>query len=517
MKIKIKTVFSGGYRLLLVIAVVLVGASDLFAWVPEKTPVTNFEVWPLKYTVISNEGLTVSVTGLKGDFSEEVLDIPAQVEYDKLTYTVTEISEDIFTVEDGSFKIIYIPATVNSIEIATYRYNSRNIEEVNIASDNMDYTSIDGVVYDKDVSKLLMYPPGKKGEVNIPETVSALGPFSFAYCGQLDSLVIPKNVISIETSAFYKSSLRNIKLPETLEFLGSCAFASTQLESLYIPDSVYSIGAAVCEFCNSLIEVRFPENENLKVLHGPVWACPALKAVHIPSSVERLDDISFFGCKSLEYINIPASLVEIGRSAFEDCPSLTNFDIDENNPEFVFENGMLLNKDKTKLISYPSATGEVEIPDGIEVIGWAAFGYCPVERLTLPASVKTIEGWAFNFCNRLEALILLSPTPPWLNATAITGEMGDYYYRIFNIFVPNEYLEAYKEMWWEKNIENVHIYGLDRLAGVDGASIDGDSAYTVYSLNGIRILDGGSKDELKSLPNGLYIVNGKKTLLQRGR
>ena len=177
---------------------------------------------------------------------------------------------------------------------------------------------------------------------------------------------------------------------------------------------------------------------------------------------------------------------------------------------------MLMSKDGKVLVSYPSASGEIELRDGIEVIGWAAFGYCPITKLTLPASINRIEGWAFDWCTQLTTLIMYSPTPPVLYASAFPGEIGDDEpYSTYNIFVPNEYLEAYKSKGWEKSIQDLHIYGLDQLAEINKVGTKCPSAYTVYTLSGLCILENGDLDALNRLPSGLYIVNGKKIYLNR--
>lgn len=500
-------------RLLLVLIVGLINSSNLFAWVPEKTPVTNFVIWPLKYTVISNEEQTVSVERIEKGFTDNVLDIPAQVEYDKVCYTVTQISKEFFDSE-GSLKELIIPATVNSIGCTGY--HRVKIETINVADGNMNYTTIDGIVYDKDVATLIMCPNGRKGEINIPASVTAIGPSSFGDCKNIDSLTIPESVISIGKSAFDCSSLRYIQLPETLEYIGDYAFNGSDIESIYIPDSVNYLGVCVFGSCYSLKEARLPENENIKKLNDLFSFCESLKSVNIPYSVESITHFCFSGCESLESINIPASLTEIGNSSFEGCLSLVNFDVDENNPAYTTDGEKLLSKDEKILVSYPSAKGEVVIQEGIEVIGWSAFGYCPITRLTLPASVNRIENWAFNSCDDLNTIIMLSPTPPYLTVYTFTGEIGEDYYRGgVNIFVPDENLEAYKSKWWEELIPNLHIYGLDKLAGVNEASIGEDESYTVYSLSGILLLDKGGKEDLQALPNGIYVINGEKVVLRR--
>ena len=144
--------------------------------------------------------------------------------------------------------------------------------------------------------------------------------------------------------------------------------------------------------------------------------CVSLISIVIPESVTTIDYEAFFECRNLTSVTIPDSVTEIKGSAFNDCEKLTTFDINENNKNYSSsEDGKILyNKDKTVLIAYPSATGDITIADGVVFINFEAFGYCDsLTSVTIPDSVTTIDGDAFYGCSRLTTVNYRGTQEQW--------------------------------------------------------------------------------------------------------
>ena len=76
------------------------------------------------------------------------------------------------------------------------------LAQINVAADNSNYTSIDGVLYTKDEARLIKCPDGKIGNFTIPNSVTSIGKAAFRYCTGLTSIVIPNSVTSIGDRAF---------------------------------------------------------------------------------------------------------------------------------------------------------------------------------------------------------------------------------------------------------------------------------------------------------------------------
>lgn len=192
--------------------------------------------------------------------------------------TVTTIGPDSFFT-CSLLTSITIPNTVTSIgENAFWGCNSMLNFDVDRA--NECFSSINGVLYNYDQTKLIIYPAAK------PET----------------SFDIPNSVVSIENTAFK-----------------DCI----SLKSITIPNSVFDIGEEAFFNCNSLTSIILPNS--LSSIEKRVFSCcSALMSIAIPNSVSYIGEEAFYGCESLTTISIPNSVTYIGDYVFLHCSALTS-------------------------------------------------------------------------------------------------------------------------------------------------------------------------------------------------
>jgi hypothetical protein len=97
---------------------------------------------------------------------------------------------------------VTIPSSVTSIGYYAF-YDCPGLTSITVAADNPQYSSQDGVLFDKAAQVLLAYPGGKKGAYSIPSSVTSIGRSAFEHCTGLRSVTIPGNVTSIGHEAFY--------------------------------------------------------------------------------------------------------------------------------------------------------------------------------------------------------------------------------------------------------------------------------------------------------------------------
>ena len=136
------------------------------------------------------------------------------------------------------------------------------------------------------------------------------------------------------------------------------------------------------------------------------------KDVTIPSELDgkkvtSIGDDAFEDCKSLTSIEIPDSVTNIGEYAFYDCESLTNIDVSSKNANYSSKDGVLFNKDKTELITYPvrKADKTYKVPDGVTSVGNYAFEGCTaLESVKIPGGVTTVGCEAFYGCTALAGI-----------------------------------------------------------------------------------------------------------------
>ena len=226
----------------------------------------------------------------------------------------------------------------------------------------------------------------------------------------IKSIIIEKGVTSIGGNAFYNCvSLANVTIPNSVTSIGEYAFYnSTSLTSLTIPDSVTRIGDSAFFGCESLTSVTIP-NSVTSIGSSAFYNCTSLTSVTIPNSVTSIGGYAFYDCTSLSSVTIPNSVTRIGYGAFSSCTSLILIDVSKNNKKYTSIDGVLFDKDKTKLIQYPAGSNRTifSIPNSVTSIENHAFSGCKsLTSVTIGNSVTSIGDYAFSDCKSLTSVTI---------------------------------------------------------------------------------------------------------------
>lgn len=139
--------------------------------------------------------------------------------------------------------------------------------------------------------------------------------------------------------------------------------------------------------------------------------------VEMADSVTSIGANAFYSCSALTSVSIPASVTEIGKNAFSLCTALSEINVSEENTAYKSAEGVLFTKDGKTLVQYPvgSTNASYVVPDGVEVIGELAFGFCgdTLAALELPGTLTNIEKAAFIGCRVLESVAYRGTEQEW--------------------------------------------------------------------------------------------------------
>ena len=292
---------------------------------------------------------------------------------------------------------ITIPNSVTFIGNSAFN-GCTGLTSIDVDSDNANYSLIDGVLFNKDKSQLILFPKGKKGEFVIPNSITSIGS-EFSDCTGLTSITIPNSVTSIGSYAFYKCS---------------------GLKSVKIGNSVTSIGNYAFEYCSGLTGVYITDLKTwCNIEFGNIYANPLYYAKRlylnnklvtdlvIPEGVETIKNYAFDYCTGLTSITIPNSVTSIAGFDFYNYKGLSRIDVASDNANYSSIDGVLFNKDKTQIIIFPKGKkGEFVIPNSITSIGSKFSGCSGLTSITIPNSVTSIGSSAFYGCSGLTSITI---------------------------------------------------------------------------------------------------------------
>jgi hypothetical protein len=214
-------------------------------------PPTTTTTIPVQDFTYTEENNTVTITGYTGTGGDVV--IPSTIN----TMEVVSIGNNAF-LNNTNLTSIFIPGSVTSIGAAAFTA-CWNLASINVDAGNPNYSSLDGVLYNKAKTTLLQCPAGKAGEFTIPSSVIGIGDYAFNGCEVLSGVTIPDSVTSIGYAAFYYChSFISVSIPSSVISVGDSAFASCSgLTGAYFYSNALTMGSGVFDGCASGFTVYY--------------------------------------------------------------------------------------------------------------------------------------------------------------------------------------------------------------------------------------------------------------------
>jgi len=307
----------------------------------------------------------------------------------------------------------------NYIIFGTELYMYTGEEEHVIIPDNLGITRIGNAAF-----RPYGFSNRNLKSIVIPKGITSIGSEAFSGCYNLINIILPEGLIRIEEGAFLScTNIKNIIIPDSVIYIGGGAFKLCQnLENINIPANVVSpIGPFMFNHCLNLTNIIVNEqNPIYSSIDGILFNKDQTTLIKYPSgktrqiytiplSVTAISPSAFEECKLVNII-IHERVISIGLHAFLECEQLIAIIVHEQNMEFTSINGVLFNKNITKLISYPA--GIIEriyfMPSSVTIIeNRAFFGNHYLEQLimNLNSRVNIREG-AFGDCIKLRTVFV---------------------------------------------------------------------------------------------------------------
>lgn len=340
-----------------------IAAAVLAAAVLAATPATGALFSPFSVTANAEETENEFVGRIEGDFEYDVTHLKwndegycVALKPEERTVTITKYNGTDAEVEipstlggmpvDSLGALVFanctsvtnviIPDSITSISTWLTFADCLSLKTITVSGGNANFSSSNGILFDKDKSELISYPAGKtETSYTVPNGVTSIGIRAFQNCKSLTSVTIPNSVTTIGAAPFIGcTSLKTITVGA-----GNANFtadngvlfnkARTELvtypagktETSYtIPDGVTTIGTGAFAVCKSLEDVEFPDS--LTTLEGAFDGCSSLKSIAIPNGVTEIKMWSFSECTSLTNVTIPGSVATIDDCAFYNSTSL---------------------------------------------------------------------------------------------------------------------------------------------------------------------------------------------------
>ena len=333
---------------------------------------------------------------------------------------VEEIYENAISV-CPKLKKINLPSTVNLIQ-TNFVTNCESLSEITIDDNNQTYTSIDGIVYSKDLKRLIKCPQNKKSSIKINDNVENINNFAFKdSC--ISDIIFNNNLKNIGISSFENcKNLKNIIIPDldNYKIESSCFKDCSNLVSVRFGKGLKSLDENVFKNCRNLKSVSFSilstSNNIEKIGKSAFENCIKLKKFNIPESVHNLGDNIFYNCEELESVIIQSQIESLPKRIFYGCKALKSVDITNELlliEDFAFYNCITLKnlenlenvKDIGKMVFYNCESLESLNLSNVQTVGDSNFHNCLSLKELIVTSIKEIkENYIYN-CPNLRLLI----------------------------------------------------------------------------------------------------------------
>ncbi len=283
---------------------------------------TNAEGVELRYRIINAKEVAVAPDDNPSYWDSTVVNypnilcdsirIPDTVEYNGNSYMVTGIDNNSFACVKNVKKVI-LPKTIRSAPSLAFNYNS-GIEEIIVDEENPYYTTVNGVMYTKDMKCLTAYPSAKPDSVFIvPEGPQSVDTYAFTFLRNLKDITMPLTLKTMENGAMITGSIQRAVFQDSVTMFeyGAC--------SLYEAEEIV-LGNRVDTFNSPIIAFSKPITLTCRTVTPPYFPLQSAEGSHLGESELRVPMQSVAAYQQAEGWKLFGNIVSI------EPPVVTGFD-----------------------------------------------------------------------------------------------------------------------------------------------------------------------------------------------
>lgn len=405
--------------------------------------------------------------------------IPSTVEYNGVTYSVTQIMGQAFK-DKTSITSLTLGENITEISSNAF-YNCTNIEcelilPPNLVTIDMNAfafcsklygtcvlpnsvktlgsnafqgcSSLSGVVLSESLTEL---PTGVfsqcyslEGEIKIPENVTVIGGSAFNECSRLSYLILHDGITSIGSYAFNNCAGWQGKLfiPSQLTVISESTFSGcSKLTDFYIPQSVTSIGNSAFKDCAGFEDQIFIPDNVTSIGTYAFRGCTGFSSIYLGKGIKTLNTGTFYGCTGLiGSVTLPSTLTAIPQYLFYRCSGIE---------QVIFSEGVKTIA-KNAFDGCTSLTGNIELPSITTIADYAFNGCSNITSLTLGENVAAIGAYSFSGCASLQNIVSNAAVAPSCQSTSFYNVP-----KTIPLYVPEGCLDNYSGALAWKDFINI--------------------------------------------------------------